>query len=178
MIPGNVNDLIQAARDGELGLVDQVKIGDLVVSALIGLDDPTSSQIAQHKVQTGSVLAYSVTDERDTISLSIMLANPDYSVDGALTAAATGSAASFTDTWRDKKKQLYEIKSTRTVVDVQTHEELYSNCLVQAIYPEYDVDENWDCFFATVVVERIDFWGATQNTDSLLASGLEVVSGL
>lgn len=178
MITGNINDLIQAARDGELGLVNHVKIGDLVVSSLHGLDDPISLQIAQHKVQTGSTIAYSAVDQRNSISMDIMLANPDYTVDGALAATATGNVSTLTDTWRDKKKQLYEIMDTRTIVDVQTHEELYSNCLVQAIYPSYDVDENWDCFFATVVLERIDFWGATQNTDSLLAAGLEIVSGL
>ena len=39
-LPTNINDAAQALKSGDLELIDQVKIGDILVSALTSLSEP------------------------------------------------------------------------------------------------------------------------------------------
>ena len=179
MISNNINDLIQAARDGEVGVIDQIKIGDLIVSALFGLDAPETLRTTSRKIQNGMDLTTAAVEEDRVISMDICLANPDLSVDAVLTAALTGTMEQATDTWRDKVKQLRKIKDDREIVTVQTHDEIITSCIVTGIYPVYDVDNNWDAFISTVTLEKKSFYGYEDPEESnALIAELENVGAL
>ena len=179
-IPTNVVDAAAAIKDGSLGLIDEVSIGDLVVSALQGLRGGDEKEITERPVEAGfSVIEAAV--ERPTVRvLDIVLTNPDFSVEAGITAALNGSIEQFTETWRDKKEKLYTMYNGSELVTVTTHENVYPGMLIQRIEPWYDVDENWDCFIATVTFQQFDE-RQTESIDSLagaLTAGIKSVGGL
>lgn len=173
MIPNNIAGAISAASDGVLGLAEDIKIGDLIVSALESLDVVESLRFTRRPIQTGQNMTEMAVKETQPITLGIILANPDISLDGAASAILSGNPSSMTETWRDKKKQLYKMKNDLEVIDVQTHEELYTNCVIQSIIPLYDINENWDAFIATVTLERLDLFGDDEQSKNKLASALQ-----
>lgn len=178
MIPNNAMDLIQSVRDGELGVFDQILIGDLVVSALFGLDAPETLSLTNRKIQSGADLATMAVQDRAVITMDICLANPEISLDGALTAAVTGNIGLLTETWRDKRDELRQIMSERQVVSVQTHDDLYESFLITGLYPIFDVEENWDAFIVSVVLEKVRIWGDEDTHGSTIEQAKQIVSGL
>lgn len=179
MIANNITDLIQSARDGEIGVIDQILIGDLLVSALSGLDAPETLSLTNRRIQDGSEMATMATDERQTVSMDICLANPELSIEGAITAAVTGNIGVLSDTWRDKRDYLRKLKTDREVVDIQTQDEIYPSFLIVGIYPRFDSDENWDAFICTVVLEKVRLWGQTDDdSENKYTTAKKTVSGL
>ena len=150
-IPNNLVDAAAAVKDGKLGIVETIKIGDLVVSALTGLDSPTSLTVTRKPMQSGYTITDAAVDNNDDLTLDILLANPDFSAEAGITAAITGDVSAFTETWRDKRDELYDYFNERTLVEVQTHDNNYPNMLIQSISPLYDVDSNFDAWVGSVV---------------------------
>src|SRR3989304_2112162 len=105
-IPTNVVDAAAAIKDGVLGAIETIKIGDLVVSALTGLEGSDEWDIVQRPVEAGFLVTDAVVKLPYQRTLHIVLANPDFSVEAGITAALTGSVDQFTQTWRDKKQTL------------------------------------------------------------------------
>ena len=156
MIPSNMSDAVSAARDGALGLIEQVKIGDLLVDALLTLYVPSSKSITRKPMAENFVITDAAVDDPLEMSLDICLANPSYGV-GALTdAAMSGSVENLTQTWRDKKKELYTMFTENEIVTVQTHEGVYNNMLITNIDPKYNSGNNMDAFFANVYLTQIE----------------------
>jgi hypothetical protein len=177
-IPINLNDAIQAARDGELGLIEKVKIGDIIVDALVGLDDTEILRVTRKPIQDGTVMTDAAIEDVQPLVMDIVLANPQYSIEQLATAALTGDTSGLTQTWRDDKRQLYQYKRDRELLLVQGHEDLYPNCLISSISPRYDTEENLDCFWATVVFERMPIFGQGEHQDNKLASAKQNVGSL
>jgi len=178
MIPNNATDLIQSIKDGEVGIINTIMIGDLLVSALFGLDAAQSLTLTNRKIQFGSDMATMAIDDRNPISMDICLSNPEISLDSALQSAISGSAEIFTETWRDKKDQLNKLMSNREVVDVQTHDDIYYSYLITAIYPIFNVEENWDAFICSVTLEKVTLYGQETENNSILTTSKQIVSGL
>jgi len=155
MIPNNIADAVASIRDGEFGLIEQIYIGDLLVSALTGLSGSDEMIVTEKPIEEG----YAATDAAVRLptvrSLDICLANPDYSIETGVTAALTGDVSSLTDTWRDKRDTLWQMFEDKEIIEVQTHEDNYPSMIIQSITPWYDADENWDAYFATVVVREL-----------------------
>ena len=178
MIPNNLNDAIQAARDGELGLVDQIKIGDIVVDALVGLDNAESLNITSLPIQSGITLTLAAVEDIQPLVMDVVLANPQYSIDQLMTAAMTGDASTLTQTWRDDKKQLYQYKNDLELLEVQDHQDLHQNCLIQSISPKYDTEENLDCFWATIVFSKMKIFGQDEKSGNKIAATKKNVGSL
>lgn len=178
MIPNNVTDLVQSIRDGEIGVIDQILIGDLVVSALYGLDAPETLTLTRRKIQSGADMATMAVEDIQTVMMDICLANPEISIDGAVTAIATGDIGIITETWRDKRDELRKIKENREIISITTQDDQFDSFIITGIYPVFDSDENWDAFFCSVMLEKVNIYGSDTTDDSLLAQAKEVVSGL
>ncbi|MCP4537156.1 MAG: hypothetical protein GY832_08405 [Chloroflexi bacterium] len=155
MIPNNVADAAAAVKDGELGLIEQVYIGDLLVSALTGLSGSREKIVTEKPIEEGFAHTYAAVHLPIVLSLDICLANPDYSIEAGATAAMTGDVSSLAETHRDKRDRLFQIYDDDEIVGVTTHENSYPSMIIQSITPWYDVEENWDAYFATVVVKEI-----------------------
>jgi hypothetical protein len=154
-IPNNLVDAAAAVGNGELGTVETVKIGDLIVSALTGVDYPTSLSVTRKPIQTGFTITDAAVDNADDLVLDIVLTNPDYSAESGITAAITGDVSAFNETWRDKRDTLYDYLKEREILQVQTHDHLFDNMLIQSITPAYDVDSNLEAWIGTVVLVPI-----------------------
>jgi hypothetical protein len=178
MISNNITDLIQSARDGELGVIDQILIGDLVVSALFGLDAPDTLSLTNRRIQSGADMATMAVEDRRTVSMDICLANPEISIDGALTTVATGDIGVLSETWRDKRDELRKMKNNREVVDIQTHDDLFESFVITGLYPIFDVDENWDAFIVSVIMEKVRLYGQNDEDSSIISQANQAVSGL
>ena len=177
-LPNNLNDAIQAGRDGELGLIDQIKIGDILVDALVGLDDTEILNITRKPIQNGTVMSDAAIEDIQPLVMDIVLANPQYGLTQLAAAAISGDTSGLSQTWRDDKRQLYKYKKDLELLEVQDHQAIHSNCLIQSISPRYDTDENLDCFWATVVFERIQIFGQSEQSDNKLASVKQNVGSL
>lgn len=140
---------IAAARSG--GLVPlPAKIGDLLVSALVGLSAPSELNVTRKPIEAGYEVADAAIEVPQELVMDVVLSNPDLSPTAAITAAISGAFGGFFLTWRDKRDYLYEVQESRQLLEVITHEGWYTNMLLQSIDPIFDVDENWDCFIATL----------------------------
>lgn len=159
MLPTNIADAAAAIRDGELGLIEEIKIGDLVISALTGLDYADEMEITERPMQAGYLATDAATELPKVFNLDIVLANPDYSVDAGVNAALTGNVDQFNKTWRDKRDQLNEYWKTKTVVSFQSHETITDDLLIQSIRPYFDVNDLYDAYFANVVLKKIKIIG-------------------
>jgi len=177
MIPNNISDAIQAARNGELGTIETIKIGDLVVDALVELDDGESLFITRKPVQDGSIRTDMAIDELNPIVMGVILTNPEYSAEELILSAASGTVPA-TDSWRDKLRQLKKYKNDREILTTQTHEEVYTDTMIQGLYPLYDVGQNDDAWFGSVVLERIQLFGQSENTDIPFAAAKQNVGAL
>jgi hypothetical protein len=178
MIANNVADLVQSVRDGEIGIIDQVLIGDLIVSALYGLDTPKTISLTRRRIQSGADMSTMAVDSDDSISMDCCFANPELSLDGALTAALTGNASVLTQTWRDKRDNLYQKMNDRELLEITTQDDVFQSMMITGIYPIFDSDENWDAFVCTVILERANVYGDEENSDSAFHAKMQNVSGL
>lgn len=155
-IPNNIVDAAAQIKDGTLGVIELITIGDVQVSALTGLQAPREKEVTRRRVQAGFEVINGVIDMSTDIVLDIVLANPDFSPEAAVTAALTGSFAGFTETWRDKRDALYAIFDTNEIVSVTTHDNTYPSRVITRIAPVYSNEENYDCFIAQVTLAPFD----------------------
>jgi len=154
-IPNNIADAASAIKDGTLGPIEVIKIGDLIVSALTGLSAPSELIPTRRSVEDGYEVVNRAVELPQALTLNIVLANPDFSVEAGLDAAMSGSFAGFLDTWRDKIKYLKQLQTDKEIVPVQTHEGVYETMLVTLIDPLYDVVNNADAWIGTVYLDEI-----------------------
>ncbi len=168
---------IASAAASLLGGMEDAKIGDLTLSALMGLEGSDPLDVTRKPVDQGFVMTDAAVALPIDRTLEICLADPDLSPEALVSAALSGDAASLTQTWREKKDLLYKMKDDRELVTVQTHEEVLESMLIQDIIPHYDINDNWDGFFATVFVMKILVveGGAAGG---LLDQALDAVGGL
>ena len=159
----SIADFAAQVQDGALGLIETVSIGDVTVSALMALDGSDELDITSHRIEDGMEITYAAVDVPTKRSLTICLANPDFSIESGLDSVLTGNFSGFTDTWRDKRDKIYEYKDNRELITVSTHERVYENMMIRSITPLWDVDNNFDCFFATVVVKQLTISSSAQT---------------
>jgi hypothetical protein len=176
-LPNNVSDIIQAVRDGEIGLIDTIMIGDLIVSQLTGLSAPRSISVTRKPIEDGFTITDAAVDIPIELNMEILLANPEYSVEAGINAALTGNLETLTDTWRDKRKELERIQDERELVTIQTHEGSYDNMIIQSIDPIFEVEDNWNAFFCSVTAVQITKV-ANKSTGGLVDSYEEVYGEL
>jgi hypothetical protein len=169
-------DVAQQIKDGILGVLETVRIGEITLSALEGLSGsdtliPTRKPIAANYDMTDAAVK-----EPTERALTILLADPEYSAESGLTALLTGDLAGLTESWRDKRDLLYQYQKFRTLVDYQTHENVYPPSLVVDISPIWDVSENQDAFMAVVtmfeIVTNIEEKGTGLNDSPLEDDGI------
>ena len=176
-LPGNIAAAAAAFAAGALGNIEYVKIGDIIVSACRGLSHPSELEITEKVIGTGYPISDAARKVPLTITLDIVFVDPQISADALVSSIISGDASSLTEGWRDKKAALYALQDGKEIVTTTTHENSYSDTMVQAIDPVYDADNNWDGFFATVTMKQIK----RQPTDGgggLLDSALEALGGL
>lgn len=172
--PTNLSDAISAALDGLLGTFEEVKIGDLTVSALIENDAPKSLNITRRTTEDGYNVVHAAVEQPQELTWLICLANPNYSVDALLQAGFTGDISSLTETWRDKKQTLLTMQSTREVFSAQSQEQVYENMMIESIEPVYNVEQNWDAYFC--YVRMVEYKTVVSGVGGLLDS-IEVSLG-
>ncbi len=175
-IPNNIVDAASAIKDGEFGLIEIVKIGDLVVSSLTGLSAPRELIPTRKSIEDGYETTDAAVKVPDELLMNIVIANPEFSLEAGLTAAVSGTVDSFLDTWRDGIKYLKQLQDDRELVEVQTHEGVYTSMLVRLLDPIYDVDFNADAWIGTVFMDeiRVNPTGA----GGLIDSARQAVGGL
>lgn len=161
----SIINLAKSIRAGKVGVIDAIKIGDVTVSALTGLSGGDSVEITERAVQAGFLVTEAVVRNPRTRTLDIILADPQISLEETISSAMSGEWAGFTETWRDKKEALYAQFKNRNIVNVITHDDVYSNMLIRSITPIYDANENWDCFVARVELREWDKRSATTASD-------------
>lgn len=160
-IPTNIADVIAGIRDQSLGL-QQVMIGDLVVDSLTGLSIKRAKEVTRRPVQAGYNVDLGVIDTPLEIEMSVVLANPDYSPEGFVTAALTGDLSQLTSTWREKRDQLYDMWGAKEILPVTTHDQGFDNLVIDWIEDLYDNEEDWEGYVG--VVHLVAFGGANQDS--------------
>jgi hypothetical protein len=164
-IPTNIADVAAGIRDGTIG-VQQVRIGDVVVNALIGLQAPRRKEVTKRPVQAGYSVSMGVIDIPDEIEMIIVLGNPDYSPEGLVTAALTGSPEQLAETWKEKIDALTVIFDTRQIVDFTTHVCGYPPIFViDELIPISDNEEDWDGWIGTVHLSQFGLQGGETAVD-------------
>jgi hypothetical protein len=148
-IPTNMADAVAGIRDGTIG-IQQVMIGDIVVSALIGLRTPSRYEVTSRPVQSGYSIELGMIQAKEPIEMTIILTNPDYSPEGLVTAALTGSVDALTETWVEKRDTLYAYQSARSIIPLTTHDRGFSEVVVELIDPRFDPEEDWDAWIGDV----------------------------
>ena len=175
--PTNAADAVSAIKNGVLGLLEEIKIGDLVVSALTGLEAPSRVTITDKPIESGMAITEAIVRVPQTIVMDILLANPQYSVENVASSLLSGNPSNLAETWRDKKAQLYQYQKDYEIISAQTHEGVYDSVVIEEINPWYDVDENYDAFFATVTLRELPVNEAA-SSGGLLDSAKEALGGL
>ena len=163
-IPTNLADAVAGVRDGTIG-AQQVKIGELIVSALTGVRISRRKEVTRRPVQAGYSVDMGVIDTPDQIEMDIVLANPDYSPEGLITAAVTGSVSELTETWTDKRDQLYAIMDGREIIDVTTHDHGFSSFVIEEIEPRFDAEEDVEGWVGTVRLVKFANQNSTTAVD-------------
>lgn len=163
----SATDIISGIKNGQIGVIGAIKIGDCVVSALTGLSGADSVTITERKVRSGFAVVEGVDDDPKDRVFTILLADPEISIEAGLSAALTGSLAGMTETWRDKRETLYSHFRNHDIVTAISHVESLPNMIIRVIDPIYDSEENWDAFVA-----RVELHEWSQGTAEA-ASGVE-----
>lgn len=176
----NLSDVAQGVANGQIGIIDVIKIGEVTVSALTGLSGGDSVEISDRAVQAGFLVTEGVIKNPRERVLTIVLADPEISLEAGLSAAISGDLAGFTETWRDKKAALYAHFNALDIIDVVTHEDVYPSMIIRSITPLFDADENWDCFVAQVEVREWSERSTTSATgvDNALTAAAEALGAL
>jgi hypothetical protein len=170
--------LAQAIAAGKIGVIDDIKIGDVVLSALTGLSGRDSVTVTERAVQAGFLVTEGIIRDPIERTLDIVLADPQISIESGISAALSGGLSGFSESWRDKKDVLYSYLGQ--IVAVTTHEGSYPRMILKAITPIYDVEENWDCFIAQVELREWDERSteAASDVDNAITAAEAVVGGL
>jgi len=179
-IPTNVVDAASAIKDGTLGVIEVVKIGDVVVSALIGLQTPKEREVTRRPVQAGFNVVMGANIIPSDIVLDVVLANPNFAPESVVTAALTGEMSGFTSTWREKKSQIETYFADGEILDGTTHLEPFTSHIISRIEPRFDNEENWDCWIATITLTPFDNRQADADLGvaGALTAGLQAVGGM
>lgn len=151
-IPTNVVDAASAIKDGALGVISTIQIGDVIVSALTGLQWPKEKNVTRRPVQAGFDVTMGAVETPADLVLDIVLANPNFAPEALATAALTGDLAGFTATWREKKAQIEQYFTDNEVLDGTTHIAPFTSHIITKIEPRFDSEENWDCWIATITL--------------------------
>lgn len=151
-IPSNIIDAAAQIKDGTLGVIDLITIGDVQVSALTGLQAPREKDVTRRRVQAGFEVINGMVELSTDLVLDIVLGNPDFSPEAAVTAALTGTFAGFTETWQDKRDSLTALFDTNEIVNVTTHENSYPSRVISRLEPLFDNTENYDCWVGRVTL--------------------------
>jgi hypothetical protein len=175
-IPNNMVDAISAIKDGDLGVITTVTIGDVLVSALRNLYAPKRLRVTKKAIEDGYDITDAAIKEPDDLYMDICLTNPDLSIEAGLRAALTGDPGSLTSTWKEKRDKLLSYLDEKELVTVQTHEGVYGSMLVSEIDPYWDVAQNWNAFFANVRIVNIVKVGT--DVGGLFDSAEQAVGGL
>lgn len=171
-------DAAAKLKAGLLGNMEDVKIGDIIISALTGLSNPIQLDVTRKPIAAGYAITDAAVDVPTDIMLDVCLADPQLSADALLTAALDGSLESLTETWRDKLSRIKQTAADREIVSVQTHDEIVDNMLITLIDPTYDVDDNFDCWFGTIGLTQITTVQVGAEEAGLLDAAEEAVGGL
>jgi hypothetical protein len=161
MIPTNLVSLISQARDGVLGNIEQMLIGDIIVDVLQNVTGTDAMRITRKPVEAGFNITDAAILEPTERTFDIILTDPEYSATAAITAALTGTLESFNQTWRDKRETLYGYFDNREIISISSPNELIESMLIQSITPIYDSDENLDAFMASVHFQKYEIVGDT-----------------
>jgi len=160
-IPTNVTQIIAQAREGELGKIETVQIGDVVVDILENVSGVDEMRITKKPVEAG----FNVTDaailEPTERTFDIILTNPEYSATAAITAALSGTLESFNQTWQDKRDTIYGYFNSREIISITSHREQLQSMLIQSITPLYDVNENLDAWVGSIHFQKYEIAGDT-----------------
>jgi hypothetical protein len=175
--PSGVADATKSIVKSALGVVEQVTIGDVLVNALTSLQNDRSLRVTRKPVAAGYSMTDAAVDDPRELVLGICLADPTISIDQITSAMVTGNVSSLGETHRDKRRQLEQLMDDREIIEAQTHEDLYQNMIIEFIGPLWDVDENWDAFFATVRLVQITTADQAEEA-GLLDQELEGAGGL
>lgn len=179
-IPNNIVDAASAIKDGSLGVIDTILIGDVAVSALTGLQTPMEKEVTRRPVQSGFEVTLAAVINPTDIVLDVVLANPSFTPEAAVGAALTGTMSGFTDTWREKIQQIKGYFLDNTVVSATTHEDTYPSRLISRINPVFDPVENFDCWIGTIVLAPFDNLqtDSAVSVDNAMTAGKQTVGGL
>lgn len=158
-------DIVNGIKSGQIGVIEAIKIGDCVVSALTGLSGADSVTITERKVQAGFAVTEGVDDDPKDRVFTILLADPEISLEAGLSAALTGNIAGIAEGWRDKKETLYSHFRNHEIITAISHVEVLPNMIIRSIDPVYDSDENWDAFIARVELHQWSHGSATASDD-------------
>jgi len=154
--PGGIADAASAIAAALLGLIDDVKIGDMIVSSLTDLSNPSELRITRKPISMGYAITDAAVDVPREITLGICLADPQLSAEALAAAVLNGTVDSLTESWRDKRAYIEQIQTDRELVTVQTHEGVYFNMLLQRIDPIWDVSFNGDALFASCTFVQVN----------------------
>jgi hypothetical protein len=179
-IPTNVVDAVSAIKDGTLGVIATIQIGDVVVSALTGLQWPMEREVTRRPVQAGFSVVMGANIVPGDIVMDVVLANPNFAPEAVVTAALTGGMSGFTATWREKKSQLEQYFTDGEILDGTTHIAPFSGYLISRLEPRFDNEENWDCWIANVTLTPFDNRQADADTGAAgaMTAALQSVGGM
>lgn len=148
-IPTNLVDAIASIRDGTIGS-QQAMIGDVFISALLAVRHTCRKEITRRPVQAGYSVSIGVIDTPEELEMDIVLANPDYSPEGLITAAITGSLTLLKETWVEKRDQLYATMAAKEIITATSHDQSFAEYVIEEIQPTYDAEDDWDGWQGTV----------------------------
>lgn len=179
-IPTNIVDAASSIKDGTLGVIETIQIGDVIVSALTGLQNEMIREVTRRPVQAGFEVMMGANVVPSDIVMDVVLANPNLAPEAVVTAALTGGMSGFTSTWREKKAQLEQYFTDGEILDGSTHIAPFTSHLISRITPVYDNEENWDCWIATIILTPFNNQQVESDTGVLGAAtaALKSVGGM
>lgn len=160
----NIIDAVMAGRDGDVG-VQQAKIGDLLIDVLRGLRVTHRKEVTRRPVQRGFSVDVGVNDTPVEVEMDIAFCNPDFSPEGMLEAAISGSVEVITKTYREKVDELFAAFNEKRIVDATTHDATYYPLVIEEISPLYDNEEDLEGWVGTVRLVSFNNQGGDTAVD-------------
>lgn len=177
-IGSNLADAAKSVAGAILGPMDVAMIGELTVDVLVDVTGGDSQVITERRLESGYTIADAVIPVPKERSVEIWLTDPEYSADALIGAALSGDPGSLTESWQDKRSQLYAYKDGKEVIALQTHEELIDNMVITDIEPLYDAEENYEGFHCVVTLRQIITAETTEAADGLFDGDLSDIGSL
>lgn len=179
-IPNNIVDAAAQIKDGTLGVISLITIGDVQVSALTGLQQPREKDVTRRRVQAGFEVINGMVEISTDIVMDVVLANPDFSPEAAVTAALTGTFAGFTETWRDKRDGIYAMFEADEIINGTTHQGAFNSYVISRIEPLFDDAENYDCWIGRITLTPFNnqTLEAIADVAGAITAGRKTVGGL